>query len=339
MNEPRTIVVFGHRHLGDSLNSFPALLAMRKRWPDARIINVAAPLPLSLLQNSSLSDLNIAHHKNWWGTWQAFLALRREKPDVALCLSGSRRVAFMARFCGASRRAGFFPNKHEWAYNIEVQRVGPPSVEHDLNMANVLGAPPVQNHTVGLLVPTESEREKANQWLQNQGFEPQKPLVGLNMGASVARRQWGVEKFAEVAREIAKTGAHIVVFGGPNDLASIIDLKARLQSPIGVAAGQFSPRESAALLERCTLLVTGDTGPMHLAIAVNTPVVALFGIVAAAYRLPAGFSHIGLEHNTECQALPKARCRSEKSCACLDSITPKEVTDAVFQLLKAKSGA
>ena len=333
MTEPRTIVVFNHRHLGDLLNSFPALLALRKRWPNAKIINIAAPLPLSLLNGSDLSDLNIVHPKNLRGTLAAFFAIRREKPDLALCLSGSRRVAMMARFCGAPTRAGFFPNKHEWAYNVEVPRVGPPALHHDLKMAQILGAPAIQTNTVGLLVPTQNEREKARKWLQDQSFESQKPLVGINMGASVERRQWGVENFARVAQNLADEGAQIVVFGGPQDLKSVETLKKHVQNPILSAVGAFSPRESAALMELCAALITGDTGPMHLAIAVNTPVVALFGLVPAAYRLPAGFGHIGLEHNGECQTLPKVRCRYQNSCACLNAITSDEVVNATHEQL------
>ena len=326
--EPRTIVVFNHRHMGDLLNSFPMLLAMRKRWPHAKIVNVAAPVPLSLLKGSSLSDLNIVHPKNAIGTWKAFFAVRREKPDLAICLSGSRRVSMMALFCGAKKRAGYVPNKHEWAYNIEIERVGQPALQHDLKMARTLGAPTVQNNTVGLLAPTNEERATAKNWLEKQVFDAQKPLVGINMGASVERRQWGAPNFARVAQMLGEQGAQIVVFGGPQDLERVTEFQKLVSVPILVAAGEFSPRESAALMEHCVVLVTGDTGPMHLAMAVDTPVVALFGLIPASYRLPAGSFHIGLEHNQACQKLPETLCRYGDSCACLNAISPQEVVSA-----------
>lgn len=334
MESPRTIVVFNHRHMGDLLGSFPALLALREKWPQARIINVAAPVPLSLLHDSPLSDKMIAHPKTTPGTYQALRAVRRERPDLAICFSGSRRVAFMARWSGAAKRVGYEP-RFERAYTLLVPQQGPPAPQHDLGMVEAIGCTPKQRDYIGLLQPTDAETTRVQTWLQEQGASEQ-TLIGLNMGASVERRQWGVQNFARVAQELGQS-ARLIAFGGPQDVAAIQELarlSTPLPNPILRAAGQFTARESAALMQRCALMVTGDTGPMHLALAVQTPVVALFGLVPASYRLPSSGPHIGLEHNQECQKLPLPRCRYEKNCACLSAITPAEVVEAAHQLLR-----
>ena len=331
--EPRTIVVFNHHHLGDLVGSLPALLALRQRWPQARIVNVAPPAPLGLLKHSGLSDALISCPKNLRGFLNAFKQVRRERPDMAVCFSGTRRVAIMARSSGAKIRIGFSPTKHDWAWTIKVPVKGPPALQHDLRMVETLGCPAVQQDYVGLLKPSSEERQMATQWLQENGVHADEPLVGFNMGASVDRRRWGADNFAHVANELAARGARLVAFGGPQDTGLVEAFQALVKTPVMVAAGRFTPRQSAALMERCAVMVTGDTGPMHLAIAVDTPVVALFGIVPASYRLPVGYSHIGLERNEECQKLPQAKCRYINECSCLRAITPTEVVEAASSLL------
>ncbi len=321
--------------MGDALGSFPALVALRKRWPHVRIINVAAPMPLDLFQNSSLADRLIAHPKNWRGTLRALLQVRRERPDLAICLSGSIRVAIMARFCGAKLRAGYVPTKYTFPLNFTVPLDGPPSMQFDISMAEALGAPKITDNYVGLLQPTAPEREKVGQWLTANNANDGQTLVGINMGASVERRRWDVENFAAVCDELSGE-AQLIVFGGPDDKELVDKLASLTLAPLLIAAGEFSPRETAALMERCATVITSDTGPMHLAIAVDTPVVALFGLVPSSLRVPQGFGHIALEHNAECLKMELPLCRYATHCKCLNSITPAEVLAAArVQLHKA----
>lgn len=332
-SDPRTIVVFNHHHLGDMLGSFPALLAIRQRWPEARILNVAPSLPLSLLENTGLTDVSIAQPRTARGNWKALRVVRSQKPDLAVCFSGTRRVAVMARLCGARHRIGYSPTKHEWAWTTKVSIKGAPALQHDLKMAETLGCPISKRDYVGLLNVTEGECQVATRWLNENGVREGQPLIGLNMGASVDRRRWGVQNFAAVANELSREGLRIVVFGGPNDVELVEELQKMVAEPLLVATGRFSPRESAALMQQCAVMLTSDTGPMHLSLIVDTPTVALFGIVPASYRLPPGRQHIGLEHNAECQRLPQPRCRYKDQCGCLLSIHPREVVDAVREIL------
>ena len=336
--EPKTIVVFNHRHMGDALGSFPALLALRTRWPGARLVVVAAPMPLDLFRHNPLADVLIAHPKNWRGTLSALRKVRREKPDLAICLSGSIRVAVMARLCGAKVRAGYAPSKYTFPLTLKVHREGPPSLQLDLSMARALGAPTVAENYVGMLAPTPEERALVAAWLHSKGAGEGEPLVGINMGASVERRRWDVENFAAVCDELARD-ARLVVFGGPSDKELVAKLQSLTKAPLLIAAGEFSPRQSAALMERCATVVTSDTGPMHLAMAVDTPVVALFGLIQSSLRVPPGFGHIALEHNAACQAMEQPLCRYQAHCACLNNITPAEVVAAARAQLSQAGAA
>ena len=335
--EPRTIVIFSHRHMGDALGSFPAIAAMRARWPDARIVGVASPLALNLLEGSGLADRLIAQQRNWRANLRTLADIRREKPDVAVCFSSSFRVVMMAGLSGARVRAGFAPTKHTFTLNLKIPWDGLQSTRLDLQMARALGAPTVADNTVGLLNITPTESSHGAAWLQQRGADSSKPLVGINLGASVERRRWSVANFAKVCDELSNE-AQFIVFGGPGDKTLVDELRALTQAPLTIAAGELTPRETAAIMQSCATVISCDTGPMHLAIAVETPVVALFGLVPSSLRVPPGLGHIALEHNAVCQQLPLAKCATRAQCACLASITPAEVVAATrAQLSKRRS--
>lgn len=313
--------------MGDALGSFPAILAMRTRWPSARIICVAAPLPLNLFENAGLADELIPQQRNWRDNLGTLKQIRRAKPDIAVCFSSSFRVVMMAGLSGARVRAGFAPTKHTFTLSLKVPWDGLQSTTLDLEMARALGAPTVTNNYVGLLNITPAESSAAATWLHQRAAKTSAPLIGINMGASVERRRWAVENFATVCDALAEE-ARFIVFGGPGDREIVEKLRASTKAPLLVAAGEFSPRQTAALMQSCATVITSDTGPMHLAIAVDTPVVALFGLVPSSLRVPQGFGHIALEHNAVCQQLPVAKCVTQAQCACLAAITPTEVVAA-----------
>ena len=328
--EPRTIGVINYRHMGDVLCSFPALLAMRARWPQAKIVVLAAPLGCALLPGSGLSDVTVSISRDRHGFWAGVRAFRREKPDLVICLQNSSRLRWLARVSGARHRVGFAGGRRENFLTQTIEKKGPPWLFDDLRLVEALGCPPVQDDIAGLLNLSEDERAVAARFCQLAGVQENERLVGVNLGASDERRVWPLENFARVINALPEQ-TRVVLLGGPGDRARIEALQSLLTRETLRCAGEFSPRETAALLERCAVLVTNDSGPMHLAIAVKTPVVGLFGPVAAAHRLPPGYGHIGLEHNAPCRAARQFGCIDEKTrpfCACLRAITPDEVVGA-----------
>ncbi len=334
---PRTIGVINYRHMGDVLCSFPALLALRTRWPEAKIVVLAAPLGCALLPGCGLSDVTVAISRDWRGLVTGVRALRRERADLVICLQNSRRLRTMSRLSGARDRVGFEGGRSENFLTQTVEKEGPPWLFDDLRLVEALGCAPVQNDIAGLLNLSDAERTRAAQWLQEQGVGENERLIGVNLGASDERRVWPLENFARVVNALQEQErARVVLLGGPTDIARIEALQLLLARRALRCAGEFSPRETAALLERCAVLVTNDSGPMHLSIAVKTPVVGLFGPVAAAHRLPPGYGHIGLEHNAPCRAVRPFGCVEERTCAlchCLLAITPDEVVEAALSRL------
>ena len=334
---PRVIGVINYRHMGDVLCSFPALLALRTKWPDAKIVVLAAPLGCALLPGSGLSDVTVAISRDWRGLAAGVRALRRERAELVICLQNSQRLRTMARWSGARDRVGFSGGRSENFLTQTVEKKGPPWLFDDLRLVEALGCAPVQSDIAGLLNLSDAERALAAQWLQEKGVGESERLIGVNLGASDERRVWPLENFARVVNALQEQPqARVVLLGGPADKARIEALQPLLMRRALQCAGEFSPRIVAALLERCAVLVTNDSGPMHLSIAVETPVVGLFGPVAASHRLPPGYGHIGLEHNAPCRAVRQFGCVDERTCPqcpCLLAITPDEVVAAALSRL------
>ena len=334
---PRTVGVINYRHMGDVLCSFPALLALRTRWPAAKIVVLAAPLGCELLPGSGLSDVTVPISRDRHGFWAGLRAFRREKPDLVICLQNSQRLRWLARCSGARHRIGFAGGKRDDFLTQTVEREGPPWLFDDLRLVEALGCPPVQTDIAGLLHLSDGERAIAGRFLEGAGVDKGDKIVGVNVGASDERRVWPLENFARVVNALQSLPqTRVVMLGGPNDKPRIAALQSLLERSTISCAGDFSPRGTAALLQQCATLVTNDTGPMHLAIAVKTPVVGLFGPIAASHRLPPGYGHIGLEHNAPCRAARQFGCVNERTsdqCACLRAITPDEVIEAARSLL------
>jgi heptosyltransferase-2 len=161
------------------------------------------------------------------------------------------------------------------------------------------------------------------------------PVVALHPGADSPSRRWGPERFARVADALVeRCGARVVVLGGPSDKALAESVVSAMHRRALNLCGQVRLDELPYVLSRCDLLLANDSGPMHLAAAVRTPVVAVFGpgdpSVFGPYGPPARFRVI--QKSLNCMPCRNPGCRTP---ACLDAITPAEVSAAGLDLLRA----
>ena len=199
--------------------------------------------------------------------------------------------------------------------------------------------PPEQPPT--LVVPSEAH-EKASRLLRDAG----QPLIGIHVSGGRAIKQWPVERFADVGRRLVEhSGGTIVLSGAAGDRAMVETVKSRLPGHKVIdVAGHADLLTLAGLIEPMDLLVTGDTGPMHLAVAVGTPVVAVFGPSDPARYGPRGPLDRVVRVDLPCSPcnrirLPPARCVGHTP-DCLEFITVNDVFSAAISVLdpSARSG-
>jgi heptosyltransferase-1 len=275
----------------------------------------------------------------WRGFTQIVKQVRQRRFDTVLELQGRPKSTVLMMLSGAKRRL-VSPRFGPLARILSTQLVEhPPGYIYPplryICWATALGATikePVLN------VPfSVGDSEAANKLLAADDVT----WIGFNPGCSAPNRKWDIEKFAATAELLAARHphAHFVICGGPQDVrdAEIIAEKLPVERVV-IAAGKLNLRATAALLGRCSTVITNDTGPMHMAVAMQTPVVGVFGPVEAARRLPAGGLHIGVEHNEACRLPNRPKCSKGGQCSCLQSVTPGEVASAVSTVLERQNG-
>jgi len=288
---PRILLV-RFSSIGDILLTTPLIRALRARHPAARIdaVTKAAFAPL-LADNPHLDAvLPLAP-----GEGIPALAARLRPTDYThrLDLHGSLRsrqlrLLLPGRWRGYRKHRlarGFLVLTHRNHYPAGT----PPVPERYFEAAEGLdvrpdGKPP----EFGL---GQAARAEADAWLHANGVNPEGGFVALAPGAAHATKRWPVEHWQALAASLAGEGRSMVVVGGPEDLV-VATAVASAAPGTAVAAGRFSLQGTGALLARASALVSGDTGVMHMATGVGTPVVALFGPTVEAfgffpYRAPA----------------------------------------------------
>jgi ADP-heptose:LPS heptosyltransferase len=189
-----------------------------------------------------------------------------------------------------------------------------------------------EDRTLDLFL-TESDRKYARDTMEKQSIDGDRPTVGLFPGAGWKLREWMPDRFAAIGNRLVKDfGAQVVVFGGPHErqLANyVVDLMTEQAASF---AGNLPIRQLAALIERCNLFLTNDTGPMHIAAALRTPTVALFGPGNHIRFQPLDPIHSTVRHEVPCNPCKQFTNRCNNN-ICMKLITVDEVWETICQRL------
>jgi len=171
-----------------------------------------------------------------------------------------------------------------------------------------------------------------DEFLRKEGIGEKELLIGLNPGAAVYSKRWPKEGFAQVGDQLSREyRAKLILFGGPQDKGLADEMVRVMEStPINLV-GRTTLKGLAALLERCNLFITNDSGPMHIAAAVNTPMVAIFGSSSLKANSPYGGRYVTLQADLPCVPCGRSYCEELN---CLKSITVEEVLASCRKILK-----
>jgi lipopolysaccharide heptosyltransferase II len=325
----KKVLFFKPGAIGDLLHALPALKALKQKYPAALVTVVVSPGLEPLIQGTSIADRVLVFDKSKLKKSLKYfvefgLELRREQYDLFVDLQPSSRSFMLRRICGARRSVVYRKQK----------RIGPGNrrlhaVENFMETLKPLGITgPLDNMELPV---GEEARYAVERFLSVKQVDASRPLIALNCSVGSARpaRNWFPERFAALAdRLIRDLGAAVVFVGGTEDSELVQSVMSAMKETAVSSAGRFSLAETAALLARCVCLVSSDTGPLHLATAVRTTVVGLFGSTDPLRTGPVGTRHQVLRH-----ALPCVPCE-EKHCplgtrACMEAIGVDEVFAAV----------
>jgi ADP-heptose:LPS heptosyltransferase len=327
--------------LGTAVHATPVFDALRRAVPDAIITVASDGLPFQVLQHNPNIDVLIRtpHPVKQWGRALAFFLAKlrpfRSEYDCVLTDSGNRRscIAFLAFLTGVPTRIGFETRyrlyQTAFAYDDKLSIIA-----NNLRLVAALGHS--YNDTEPAVFFSQSEAETAKSLLCRQGCSESRPLVAFQTQTSGGEpNQWYDERFSELAEKLYRaSNAQILFVGSAAEGGRINSIRARTKSPSHSVAGLTDIPMLAAVLTRCDLLVTLDTGTMHVGRAVNVPMVVIAPAKNPLHEwLPPPTEHIRVLIRKD---IPCAQCR-KLSCAtreCMDEIRVSEVLDATLAQLK-----
>lgn len=279
--EPRKILFIQTAFLGDVVFSTALLRGITALYPRAEVTLLASPRGGGLLEGDRDVGKIIFYDKR--GAERGLAALcrlvgrvRKDRYDLVISPHRSFRSAVIARFSGAPSRLGFRSGWGRWAFNLGVPwpRAEGKPYRRELGLLEGLGA--TVPSTGPSLTAGEKAREEIRRLLGGEGITEGETLVGLVPGTVWPTKKWPPDHFVELARRTsALSGVRVLILGGPDEKAEG-ELFAGIEGVVNLA-GRTTLAQLPALLEACRVVVAGDTGPLHAAMALGVPVVALFG--------------------------------------------------------------
>lgn len=331
------LLVIQTAFIGDVVLTTPLAQAAKERL-GARVTVVVRPSTADLLRDHPAVDAVVVFDKNGaergvGGLLALGRRLRAERFDAALIPHRSLRSALLAWLARVPMRVGFQTSAGRWLLTHRVPYRAVHEVERNLDLLQPWGS-----DTTGFapgLYPNEQDDASVVAFLKNAGIEPDQALIGLAPGSVWATKRWLPERFTEVADHLAtETGACVILFGAREDLSLCTEIARQARKTV-VTAGKLSLLQSATLARRCDFLISNDTGMAHIAAAMGTPVVGLFGPTVPAFGFaPYGTDHQIVERPLACRPCGRhggVRCPLGTH-ACMREITVEQVLDAANHL-------
>ncbi|MBS1721877.1 MAG: glycosyltransferase family 9 protein [Armatimonadetes bacterium] len=306
----KNVVVFLHPNIGDVVNLTAVFRWMRQLCPESRLVAVTSELAAPIARACPhVSDVWIRPE----GILERMLfvfRLREAKFDLSLHCQGQNTMLRLACQAGVPVRIGVYGTKHRSQLDLGVEWQDG-EVEQPETVGRLLAAlgADTSDRSPEFTVPKACQLRAAE--LVQQGS------LAFMVGASDPAKQWPLDRFFELREGLSEP---VVWIGGPNERAMLEPSR-----PEGDLSGQLSLLETAAVLQRCSVLVTNDSGPMHLAGAVGTPVVALFGPTSCERFRPPGQGHVLIQGTCKCAVRDLDQCQGH----CLNSITVEQVREAL----------
>lgn len=325
---------------GETLFTTPFLRALRAQRPGAFIAALGWPQCRDVLLHNPRINAILTYDeqgadRSLLEKWRLAAWLRAQRFGLAYILRPSLSRTLLMVLAGIPQRVGFDTRKSGWLLTHRIRlaaAAGHKAVSY-LRLLACVSDP-------GSLVPYEyfvglEERQRVDELLPHaQRSGP--PLTVLHPGANWPHKRWAAERFAELGDRLAQAGStHIVLTGASEDVSAVQAIAQRMRHPPRVLAGQTTLRQLGACLERASLVISNDTGVLHLAAALGRPLIGLYGPTAPMLTGPLGdpAKTIVLHHPDCCPQVPCYHPDRPPHPG-MDSISVEEVYAAAMQLLE-----
>lgn len=347
----KRILVVKPSSIGDVVHALPAVAALRRGFPDSFLAWMVEEEAADIVVgNPHLDEVIVSSRKRWGGElkqgslrfsalremWEFLKMLRTRRFDLVIDLQGLLKSGIPSFLSGAPYRLGYLEAREMshifLTHKVSVDNGKMHSVDRYLAILPVLGISVGEKDFSIATTPRDEERRAS--LLESHGVQPGEIQIVLNAPTRWPSKRWPQEKFAELGDLLAsRLGARIILTGGRADVAIVEEIASLMVARPVVLAGKTSLKELCSLVKHVDLMVTCDSGPMHIAAAMGTPTVTLFGPTDPLRTGPYGMGHRVLQQRMECIPCFKRSCPENR---CLREIPVQEVFCAAEEVLKSR---
>ncbi len=334
----KNILLISSTAIGDTLLSTPAIRAVRERYPGSHITALLNKDNMELFENNPHIDDIVPYY----GGYRRFLwtvsELRKRNPDLALIFHGNEPQATPLAYLSGARFIFKLPNNNRFRFLL--------SNSEPITLWDQLGHGIEARLRVAALADCGTEDKRMELFIDQaydeavagfieQHSEGAKILVGFQPGASTVSRMWFAERFVKLGKMVLDDfrDSMIVLTGSPSERGLCEEIERGIGRRTLVTAGRLPLKRLPPLIKRLSVFVSGDTGPMHIAYALGTPVVALYAVSDPERTGPLydKQKHIVIKKPRTCEPCLSKKCEYQE---CMESITVEEVYRAVARLLE-----
>lgn len=316
--------------IGDLLHLTPVIRQIKKAYPSSKFsILVSSEATKSLFANNPYINKIFIYekkglHKRFRDFFKLCREIKEEKFDLILNFQRSNlRLWFLVFYLKLKKVLVYHKNEEKHAVTNHLETLKPLAIDIDFD-----------DIALDLFLDDDSERF-ADEFFKEKGIQ-NRAVIALNPGASHKVNRWGVENFSRLATLLEDSlSVKTLIIGGKEDkeLAKKIISQTKAE-PVDIT-GEVNLLQLGAILKRCKLLVTGDTGPMHIATAVGTKVIALFGPADPKRTGPVGKGHIVIQaEDVTCVPCRKRVCKNQHYLECMNRIKPEYVFKKIEEALQ-----
>lgn len=349
---PNNILVRVPNWIGDAVMCMPALMDLRECFVNAKITILARPTIAAMLREQcGIDDVlifeNQANHRGLFGLLKLSHMIRKRTFDMAVLFQNAFEAAVLTSMARIPARIGYATDCRGWLLSQSVQRPAQRSFHQTYyyqELVRAITKKPATDRNPKLVV-SDTDQKTCEATFPDV-FEPSDMLlIGINPGSIYgSAKRWLPERFAEVGDQIV---AHILkahpeyasvrclLMGGKGEEALGREIADQMNSQPIVLSGRTSIRELMCVLKRCSLLVTNDTGPMHVAQALEVPVVAIFGSTDPEATCPSGGTQVLVRAEARCAPCLLRACPIDHRC--MTGVSTDQVMAAVMKLFNGPS--
>ena len=338
------ILVRAPNWIGDAVMAIPVIRGLHRSFPAARMTVLSRPGVPSIFAglpgvDQLMTDDPAGLHRGLRGRLRLAAEIRRERFDLAVLLPNAFSPALVTALAGVPRRLGY---RADGRSALLTHRVSPPPARSPVHQIDayrgiLTGAGLTSDGRDPAIALSPAELQAARATLTGFGVDPAQALVGVNPGAAFGgAKRWPADRFAAVCQALAdETGTRVLIFGGPSEKTLGDALADRCGDGAINLCGKTGLRDAIALIHQCDLFLTNDSGPMHLAAALDVPLVAVFGPTNHRTTSPAGpFSRLVRAPGIPCAPCMRRECPTDHRC--MTAVTVEAVLAEARDILERR---